>query len=692
MAENVLFEIGLEELPARFVDDAERQLKEKTVAWLKEERLAFDSVTSFSTPRRLAVIVENISPEQEMLEEEVRGPALNIAKDENGKWTKAAIGFAKGQGKTVDDLIEKEVKGKTYVFVLKQIEGKATESILPDFANIITSLTFSSHMRWGTHAVRFARPIRWLVGLYGKTVIPFEVAGVKSRNVTYGHRYLGKPFELEEATDYEEKLKENYVIADSQKRKQWILNGIKELENKHDFRVIVDDDLLAEVNNLVEYPTVFYGSFAEEFLNLPQQVLKVSMKEHQRYFPVISNDGDLLPHFISVRNGDTTALETVIKGNEKVLRARLSDAEFFYEEDRKHTIDHYLEKLDQVVFQEKLGSLAEKVARVSRLTQQISEKLELSSEAAEDVTRAAEIGKFDLMTNMVDEFPELQGVMGEIYAQKLGEKPEVARAIREQYLPTHAKGKLPETDIGAVLSVAEKLDTIAGIIAVGLMPTGSQDPYALRRQAIGVLRILQEKNWNVTLEEMLNFAYELYDGLELEKAEDYRENIHDFFKQRAAFLLKEMGIEQDIVEAVMGNHIGNFAYSVEKAKLLSEKRHDETFKEKEEALVRVLNLSIQAKDGEINPKLFETDSEKELYEKYKISRKMFEKFNANLDAENAFKQLESLAQPIHNFFDNNMVMADNVEIRTNRLALVSALSKMIKTFADLTVIEWKQSF
>lgn len=472
MAKHVLFEIGMEELPARFIDDAELQLKEKTAKWLEDLRIAYDSITSFSTPRRLAVRIENIADMQTTIEEEARGPALTIAKDENGEWTKAAIGFAKGQGKTVEDLVEKEVNGKAYVFVTKRIEGKATNELLPGFKDVITSISFSNNMRWGTNTLRFARPIRWLVALYGNEIVPFEITKVETSNVTYGHRFLGKSVTLGDAMDYEKKLKENFVIADAKERKARILEGIDELQNDQ-FQVSVDQDLLAEVTNLVEYPTVFKGEFEEMFLDLPSEVLIISMKEHQRYFPVKSKEGKLLPSFIGVRNGDDTALETVIRGNEKVLRARLQDAEFFYDEDQKNTIDHHLEKLSRVVFQEKLGTLAEKTERVTDLTERIAENLNLPANMIEDASRAAEISKFDLMTNMVNEFTDLQGIIGEIYALNLGEKEAVAAAIREQYLPTHANGDLPDSEIGAILSVAEKIDTIVGIISVGKIPTGS---------------------------------------------------------------------------------------------------------------------------------------------------------------------------------------------------------------------------
>lgn len=692
MAKNVLLEVGLEELPARYVDDAEKQLKEKTAAWLQELRVAYSSITSYSTPRRLAIIIHDIAEMQATIEEEVRGPALNIAKDDEGEWTKAAIGFAKGQGKTVDDLVEKEVKGKHYVFVTKRIEGQPVKDILPGFKAIIESISFGKNMRWGSETLRFARPIRWLVALYGGEVIPFEIAGVKTGNITYGHRFIGSETAIYNELEYQETLKNNFVIVDPKEREEMILRGIKEIENNKGCQIIVEKDLLDEVRNLVEFPTVFIGSFEEEFLQLPDEVLIISMKEHQRYFPVTDREDQLLPFFIGVRNGDEHALEQVIRGNEKVLRARLADAEFFYEEDQKNSIDFYMEKISRVVFQEKLGTLAEKVERVKYIAEKIADKLQLESAKKALVLRATEISKFDLTTNMVNEFPELQGVMGQIYALNFGEKKEVAAAIHEQYLPKQAHGKLPESEIGAVLGIAEKIDTIVGIISVGLMPTGSQDPYGLRRQAAGVMRILEDKDWNITLEDLLQIAKELYDSLEIAVVSDLGEKIHDFFQLRASFLMKETGIEQDIIQSVLVHEIGNFKYTIAKAKLLSRKRQEQAFKEKEEALVRILNLAGKAEKANIQTELFETASEKELYEQFTQSQKAFYQFDEMHQADKAFEQLELLAAPIHRFFDNNMVMAEDEAIRNNRLSLVLEISNLIKAYADLSLIEWKQSF
>ncbi|HAM81351.1 glycine--tRNA ligase subunit beta [Ornithinibacillus bavariensis] len=694
MAKNVLFEIGLEELPARFIDDAELQLAEKTKNWLEELRINYASIETFSSPRRLTVLIHDIAENQATIEEEAKGPAIKIAQDENGNWTKAAIGFTKGQGKTVDDIYTKEIKGVTYIFVNKVIEGKPTESLLPGFDEIITSIQFTKNMRWGEQTLRYARPIRWIVALYGNQVIPFEIAGVTTGNISYGHRFLGSELTIENPLDYKAQLRKSYVIVDHQEREKMIIDGIKLIEEKNGYQVPIDPELLDEVRNLVEYPTAFLGAYEEEFLALPEEVLITSMKEHQRYFPVKSGDGKLLPYFVAVRNGDAHAIETVRKGNEKVLRARLSDAQFFFEEDQKNSIEFYINKLSNVVFQEKLGTIRDKVNRVVRLSKEIAEKLATDSNTTVLVARAAELSKFDLMTNMVNEFTELQGVMGEKYARIFGEDEAVAVAIREHYMPTSANGEIPGTLVGSIVSVADKLDTIVGCIGVGLRPTGSQDPYGLRRQAIGVLRILTERKWDISVADLFGIAIELYRNLNLEhfNTETVVDDLRGFIQQRVAFVLKESGIEQDIIQAVTSGEIGVIATILKKASILSAKRNEESFKPVQEALGRVLNLAEKTEEIEVQPQYFETDSEKELFAVYEKVASNYRMLIEKGDLEGAFHELETLTDPIHEFFDHNMVMADDEKLKNNRLALLNRIALVLNSFADLNAIEWKQHF
>ncbi|WP_010097032.1 glycine--tRNA ligase subunit beta [Ornithinibacillus scapharcae] len=694
MAKNVLFEIGLEELPARFIDDALNQLGEKTKTWLDELRISYTKIETFSSPRRLAVLIHDIDEAQATIEEEAKGPAIHIAIDSEGGWTKAAVGFTKGQGKNVDDIYTKEVKGTTYVFVNKVIEGKPTVSLLPEFKEIIESLQFGKNMRWGEKTLRYARPIRWLVALYEDQVIPFEIAGVKSGNRTYGHRFLGSEVNIQNPLEYEKMMEENFVIVDTQKRERMIVDGIKKLEAERKFQVPIDQDLLDEVRNLVEYPTVFIGSFEQEFLELPDEVLITSMKEHQRYFPVLNKSGTLLPHFVGVRNGDSNAIETVVRGNEKVLRARLSDAQFFFEEDQKNSIEFYTARLKNVVFQEKLGTIGDKVDRVIKLVHNISETLEFDDVTVKNAERAAMISKFDLMTNMVNEFTELQGIMGEKYARIFGEEESVATAIREHYMPTSAGGELPESLVGAIVSVADKLDTIVGCIGVGLKPTGSQDPYGLRRQATGILRIMNDREWKISVQDLFEIALKLYQSLQLDgfNSENIEAELHQFVQQRVAFVLKEQGIEQDIILAITSKQIGIMSDMMKKASILSDKRNDSSFKPIQEALVRVLNLAEKTDEVEVNSDYFETETERKLFSSYESVYNNYMKSLGEGDFSSAFIQLESLADPIHLFFEHNMVMADNEQLKRNRLALLNRIALLLHSFADLNAIEWKQHF
>lgn len=683
----VLFEIGLEELPARFIDNAEKQLLEKTTNWLTEERIRFEEAVTYATPRRLAIRIKGIDKEQKTIIEKVRGPKIDIAKDEEGNWTKAAIGFTKSQGKTVDDIIIEEVKGVSYTFIEKRIEGKQTFEVLKEFPTIIESIHFPQTMRWGSFEYRFARPIRWLVALMDEEVIPFQIENIKSDNVTYGHRFLGKEVTLQHPSEYEEKLKEQYVIASPEKREAMIKEQIEQLEKEQGFYIDVNKGLLNEVRNLVEYPTAFFGSYDEAYLSLPEEVLITSMREHQRYFPVFKDaeKKELLPNFISVRNGDHNAIENVVQGNEKVLRARLADGRFFYDEDRANSIDFYMDKLKSVIFQEELGTVYEKVERVERLATELSKALKLSTEEQTLIKRAAYISKFDLVTSMVNEFPELQGVIGEKYALHFNEKEEVAKAVKEHYKPLHAKDTLPSSIVSTIVSVADKLDTIVGTISIGLIPTGSQDPYGLRRQAIGVLRMLLENRWQVTFESFIDLAKAQFTKVEHEV------ELMNFFKDRAVYIFSEEGIEKDVIDAVLHDEIGVLAYKLDKAKLLSEKRADDSFKLTQESFVRVLNLATKEETMQaVDEAHFETPSEKTLFKALLEVEEDFVTYEQNLDAKRGFDALITLAEPIHEFFEHNMVMDPNETLKQNRLALINRIARLMKRYADLTLIEWRQ--
>ncbi|MDF9760534.1 glycyl-tRNA synthetase beta chain [Peribacillus simplex] len=682
---DLLLEIGLEELPARFVTASMKQLSDKVQKWLMEKAIEFGEVEAFSTPRRLAILVKDVEESQKDIEEEAKGPAKKIALDSEGNWSKAALGFVRGQGMTSEDIYFKELKGVEYAHVNKFIKGQPTVQLLSELAEIISGMTFPKNMRWANQELRFVRPIKWLIALFGNEVVPFSIAGVETARETKGHRFLGDSAIIEQPARYEETLKEQFVMADPDKRRQVILDQIKGLEQEKGWIIPVDEELLEEVNNLVEYPTVLFGHFEEEFLELPPEVLITSMKEHQRYFPVKDQDGKLLAFFVTVRNGDDLHLDKVSKGNEKVLRARLSDAAFFYKEDQKKEISAALKKLDSIVYHEEIGTLAEKTARVTAVTGVLADALNLKAEK-EMALRAAEIAKFDLVSHMVYEFPELQGYMGEKYALLKGETKEVAAAINEHYMPRHADDNVPPSVIGAVVSLAEKIDTLSSFFAIGVIPTGSQDPYALRRQASGVVQILAEKKWNISLEELIVIGLKGLEskGILKRDLEDVKSDMFTFFKARVKHLLQEQQIRYDLIDAVLVNEIGYIHSIVERAHVLDAKKDEAGFKESLEALSRVMNIAVKCDNKvTVDPTFFENDQEKALYEKY---QNVAIRYTESKDENERFEQLVSLQSEIESYFENTMVMADDEAIRSNRLSLMKEISDLVAGFAAMNKI------
>jgi glycyl-tRNA synthetase beta chain len=682
---DLLLEIGLEELPARFVTASMKQLSDKVQQWLTEKAIEFGTVEAFSTPRRLAVLVKDVEESQKDIEEEAKGPAKKIALDSEGNWSKAALGFVRGQGMTSEDIYFKELKGVEYVHVNKFIKGQQTVQLLSELAEIISGMTFPKNMRWANQELRFVRPIKWLIALFGNDIVPFSIADVETGRETKGHRFLGDSASIELPELYEDTLKEQFVMANPDKRRQVILNQIKELEQEKGWIIPVDEDLLEEVNNLVEYPTVLFGNFEEEYLELPAEVLITSMKEHQRYFPVKDQDGKLLAHFVTVRNGDDRHLDKVSKGNEKVLRARLSDAAFFYKEDQKKEISDALKKLDSIVYHEEIGTLAEKTARVTALTGDLADALNLKAEK-EMALRTAAIAKFDLVSQMVYEFPELQGYMGEKYALLKGEAKEVAAAINEHYMPRHADDNVPPSVIGAVVSLAEKIDTLSSFFAIGVIPTGSQDPYALRRQASGVVQILAEKKWNISLEELIVLGLKGLEskGILNRDLEEVKADMFTFFKARVKHLLQEQQIRYDLIDAVLFNEIGYIHSTVERAHVLDAKKDEAGFKESLEALSRVMNIAVKCDNKvTVDPSAFENDQENALYVKYK---KVAIRYMESRDENERFEQLVSLQSEIESYFENTMVMADDEAIRNNRLSLMKEISDLVAGFAAMNKI------
>lgn len=691
MAKDLLLEIGLEEMPAHVVTPSRIQLEEKVIKFLDEHHLDYETVQSFATPRRLAVKVTAIPEKQADVEEEVKGPAKKIALDAEGNWSKAAQGFVRGQGVTTEDIVFKELNGVEYVYVTKFTKGQSAKEVLTKLNDVITSLTFPVTMHWANYDFEYIRPIHWIVALLDDEVIPFNVLDVTTGQTSRGHRFLGDDVTFQHANEYEAKLKEQFVVVQPNERKQMIVDQANALAAEKNWQLALDEELLEEVTNLVEYPTAFVGSFDEKYLSVPDEVLVTSMKEHQRYFDVRNDQGLLMPHFIAVRNGDNVHLENVIKGNEKVLIARLEDAEFFYNEDKKLTIEACVEKLKNVTFHEKIGSIYEKMQRVALIAQIIGRKVGLSEEELEDLKRASEIYKFDLVTNMVGEFPELQGIMGEKYALLQGEKPAVATAIREHYLPTSSEGELPETAIGAVLALADKLDSVFSFFSVGMIPTGSNDPYALRRQTYGVIRIIEDKGWTFPLvqlqtevDEAVNQDVEKY-GVLLNEGQA---EVVEFVKARLRQLLMTKNVRHDIIDAVVSAEQADLSKLFASANILKSRFEDQDFKPSMEALTRVINLAKKGQEllGDteegIDPSLFENKAEKELYQ---AVNDLSEAFATRTIAEN-YEALVNLRPLIDAYFNETMVMVEDEKVKQNRLKQLMQIAKMALSIASLDLL------
>ncbi|QAY66294.1 glycine--tRNA ligase subunit beta [Paenibacillus protaetiae] len=693
MAKDLLLEIGLEEVPARFVRAAMNQLKDKTAKWLADSRIGHGQVQAYATPRRLTVIVEAVEEKQADVNEQVKGPSRKIAQEASGEWTKAALGFAKSQGVSADQLYFQELAGVEYVYANKSSIGTHTADVLAEgLTNIITSMTFPKNMRWGSYDLRFVRPIRWLVSLFGTDIVPLELAGVASGNVSRGHRFLGTETVIAQPSEYKERLREQHVIVDVEEREQLIVSQINGLAKEHGWEIAVKEDLLEEVLFLVEYPNVLFGTFDESFLQIPQEVLITSMREHQRYFPVLNAEGELQPYFVTVRNGDRTSIDVVAKGNEKVLRARLSDAKFFYAEDQKLKIGDALAKLENIVYHEELGTVADKVRRIRATADSLSSLLGAGQETAAAVSRAADICKFDLVTQMVYEFPELQGIMGEDYARKAGEQEAVAKAINEHYQPRHAGDRAPATLTGAVVSLADKLDTIVGCFSIGIIPTGSQDPYALRRQASGIVQIVLAHGLQASLQQLFDAAIAVHEQRGMKRtADEVRKDLHDFFALRVKNVLTEQASRYDVVDAVMAAGFDNLLLTVDRASVIQEwtsgdDRHES--KLAADAFNRVSNLAAKAVVKEVNTSLFAEAAEQTLYEAWQAVHPAFRKSLDEGDAAGALTALSGLKEPINRYFDAVMVMADDEAVRANRLATLAAIAEDIAALADFSKLVW----
>ena len=688
MNKYLLFEVGVEELPSRFVSSTLQQIKSNLTKMLSENRIEFNEIDTYGTPRRLTFIVKGISDRQSNLEEEVKGPSKKIALDADGNFTKPALGFMKSKGIKEEDVIFKTIGKDEYIFGTIRQEGKETSEVLKNILpEAVKSVTFPKAMRWGGKNMRFARPIRWIVTLLNDNILNFDLEGIQSSNITKGHRFLGESeFEVNSLEDYLNKLEKNYVILDQDRRKEIIKSQCIEVAKSLNGEVEIDEDLLEEVTHLVEYPTAFYGEFNEDYAKLPKEVVTTPMQQHQRYFPVVKN-GKLLPNFIAVRNGNDYRIDKVKAGNEKVLVARLEDALFFYKEDTKKGLETYIEKLKSVVFQAKLGTIYDKSLRIEKLSSDIIDLLNLNNDK-EDTIRAAKLCKADLVTSMVFEFTELQGIMGREYAKVSGENETVSEAIFEHYLPRFAGDILPKTNSGIILSLADKLDSISGFFAIGIQPTGSQDPYALRRQALGILNILMDSKIDVSLDTLVKLSLDNYSNLEFNK-EEVINAIMEFFKERIKNLFRDLGIRYDVIDAVLSSNINDISDMHLRATELNNWLDKDELVEMLTAFNRVSTLAQKSESSKVDKDLLKEEAEINLYNEFKNTKEKVNNLLKDKKYSEALDSFASLRQSIDNMFDSVMIMDKDESIKNNRLGLLKQIYDTMLSICDLSKIVYK---
>ena len=677
----LLFEIGTEELPANYMPNILKDLKALALKKLQDARVPFTDVTVMGTPRRLAVLVSGVEETQADSTEEFKGPAVSIAY-KDGEPTKAAQGFARGKGVDVKDLVVRD----NYIYAVKHIQGRATAELLPNvLQEILTNIPFPNHMRWADFDFRFLRPIHWLVALFGTEVVPVSITDINSDRYTMGHRFLSnRKIEIPEADDYEKILEENFVIAVQDKRREMIRQQITELAREEGGEIEIAADLLEEVNYLVEYPTPLCGKFEEKYLALPEAAIITPMRDHQRYFPVRGKDGKLLNKFIAVRNGGKAFLENVTHGNERVLRARLSDAEFFFNEDRKQKLEAYEEKIKTVVFQEGLGNMYDKSQRLMQLVEMIHFGQQ-SRVPLDDLKRAARLCKCDLVTGMVTEFTELQGVMGREYARLDGEKADICEGIFEQYLPRFAGDILPKTEIGQILSIADKVDNIVATFSRGKAPTGSQDPFALRRQALGIINILLDSRKHMDMAKLVGASILLL-KVPVEKVKELAKQILDFIKLRFRNLLLEQKIRYDVIDAVLADERNNDLYDLYlRAQALNEYVNGAKAADMIQAATRVNNLSSKAETVvPVNASLFKEEAERDLYAVVKKLDTEIIPLTVRYDYAGALNILSELNAPVNKFFDDVMVMDKDEAVKNNRLSLLCLVKDLVNCVGDLS--------
>ena len=685
----LLFEIGMEEIPARFLNQALEDLKNNFEKKLKNNRIKFSGVRTYGTPRRLVLVADEVAEIQEDLDELNIGPSRERAY-KDGALTKAGEGFLKAH-RIEEEQIEiiKNDKGE-YIAFKRFSKGKPTETILPEILKaLVLEETFQKSMRWSDKTIRFARPIEWFLALYGGKVLDFEIEGIKSSNKSKGHRFFGKEFEVSSVEDYLKKIKENNVIIDISERRKMIEEMISK-SLLEDEKADVDEALLDEVTNLVEYPFAIVGNFSEEFLEVPQEVLIISMKVHQRYFPILDKKGKLLPKFIVIRNGIDFS-QNVKEGNEKVLSARLADARFFYQEDLKIPLDQNVEKLKTVVFQKDLGTMFNKVKRTEKIAEFLIGKLKYNYMKA-DILRTVKLAKADLVSNMIGEkeFTKLQGLMGSKYAMERGEEIGVAIGIKEHYYPRFQGDLLPSGIEGIITGLSDRIDTLVGCFGVGLIPTGSKDPFALRRTALGIVNIIINANINISLKELVNVSLDALQADQVLKGDRAKveADVLDFLKQRMINVFTDMKYRKDIVLAVLDRDADNITNALEIVKVISEKLALNKLEALLQVAKRVTNIITKGNNNvTVKEKLFKEEIEKTLYAEAKRIGEEAEKSIKENEYADYFEKIISLVPTIDKYFEAVIIMDEDKNIRENRINQLTFIKNLFDRIAYLNKID-----
>ncbi len=689
--DTLLLEIGTEEIPAGYIKPALDAIEANLLEKLDKARIPHGGAKTLATPRKLAIQIENVASQQTPETSEVTGPPEKVAYDDQGRPTVAAVKFAEKVGVEVDALTIKETAKGAYLCATSTDTGRPSIELLAQMLpNVIQATPFPKKMRWGDLSLEFARPIHSLLALLGDAVVPFELEGIVSDRYSHGHVFMrpGK-IEISEPSTYMDALEQKYVQIEMQTRRDAIEQDVQKIAKELGGEVLPDEELLDTVTNLVEYPFVVAGEFDAKFLELPDEVLITAMREHQKYFAVTDGQNRLMPYFITVSNTQARDLKLVAKGNERVLRARLEDARFFYHSDLKISMDAWVEKLKTVLFQEQLGSVHEKIMRVSKLAEYIAEAVEPGSDLKKIASRAAILCKADLVSQMVVEFTKLQGIMGRVYADKGGEPDGVAQAIEEHYRPTYSGGPLPQSKVGAILSIADKIDSIGGFFAVGLIPTGGADPYALRRQGIGIIQIMLDQHFTLSLRDLINKSLS---GVQTKCKQDVdvvAENIATFLQNRMAHLLAEDGFSKDVVAAIISVSSDNIPNVWNKARALEALKAKPDFTPLAVAFKRVVNIIRKSADSSeantsVDTERFVDKSESDLYDAYlQVAGEVADHLKHDRFDE-ALLKIASLRDPVDAFFDKVMVMDKDLSLRENRLALLKQIADLFATFADFS--------